>query len=70
MIVKKPWIRVKCEMWNNTTKEFELVFTKYYIGYFLLGFIPLYLIKIRETIKFNKEEIDTYVSTYGKLLIK
>lgn len=42
MIVKKPWRRVKCSQWNKKTKNFDWVEVTDYIGYFILGFIPLF----------------------------
>ena len=53
MIVKKLYRKVKCRWWNKERKVFEDVTTTDYIGWFLFGFIPIYLIQLGK-----KEEFD------------
>jgi len=70
MIVKKPYMKVKCEMWNKTTEKYDLVTTKTYIGYFLFGIIPVYLILINEVAESNGNKLESFVNIYEKYLIK
>lgn len=51
MIVKKLWSTLRFKNWIN--KFGYEIHTRYYIGYFLFGFIPLY-------IKLLDHEIDFY----------
>ena len=69
MIIKKPWRRVKCREWDRDTKKFQSVTTVDYVGYFLFGFIPLYLIKVRSTIGDSDLKIETYVGDYKDYLL-
>lgn len=48
MVVKKLHRGVKCNDWNVIKNQFDEVVTSDYIGYFLFGFIPLYMKKIDE----------------------
>ena len=70
MIVKKPYIRVKCEKWNKEEKKFDLVTTKTYIGYFLFGIIPVYLILINEIVEGYGTKLESFGNKYEKYLIK
>lgn len=53
MIIKKLYRKVKCRWWNKERKVFENTTTTDYIGWFLFGFIPIYLIELDK-----KEELD------------
>lgn len=48
MVIKKLYRRVKCNDWNKNKNEYDEVITLDYVGYFLFGFIPLYMKKIDE----------------------
>lgn len=48
MVVKKLYRGIKCNDWNNDKNQFDEVVVSDYIGYFLFGFIPLYMKKIDE----------------------
>lgn len=53
MIVKKLYRKVKCKWWNKERKVFENVITTDYIGWFLFGFIPIYLIQLDKNEELN-----------------
>lgn len=57
-------------MWNKQTREFDYITTKTYIGYFLFGVIPIYMILIKQDKSFGKEKWETFVNDYERLLIK
>lgn len=42
MIIKKLWRKIK----NSNHKDCEFTEIKEYLGYFLFGFIPIYLIEL------------------------
>ena len=46
MIVKRLYRKVKCRWWDEKRKVFKNVTTTDYIGWFLFGFIPIYLIEL------------------------
>lgn len=46
MIIKKLYRRIKCRWWNKNLKEFEDTTITDYVGWFLFGFIPVYLIEL------------------------
>lgn len=77
MIVKKLYKRVKCRYWNKERKVFENVTTTDYIGWFLFGFIPIYLIQLgkNEELNFVDGEEPTVLDfkvykDYGHLMTK
>ena len=46
MIVKKLYRRVQSKWWNKELKCYELTIVADYMGWFLFGFIPIYLIRL------------------------
>lgn len=46
MIVKKLYRRAKGKWWDKERNTFENVVITDYVGWFLFGFIPIYLIEI------------------------
>ena len=56
MIVKKLYRKVRCKWWNDKRKVYELTTVNDYMGWFLFGFIPIYLIKLDsyEDVDFEK----------------
>lgn len=65
MIVKKLYRKCKSRWWNEKRKVFENTTVKEYIGWFLFGFIPIYLIQLDkyERVDFEGQGEDTI--TYG-----
>jgi hypothetical protein len=46
MIIKKLYRASKTKSWDKERKTYEIVIITDYIGWFLFGFIPIYLIEI------------------------
>lgn len=46
MIIKKLYRASKTKSWDKERKTYEIVTITDYIGWFLFGFIPIYLIEI------------------------
>ena len=46
MIVKKLYRKIKCRWWNKKRQVFENTTVIDYVGWFLFGFIPIYLIEL------------------------
>ena len=55
MIVKKLYRKTKCRWWNKKRQVFENTTVIDYVGWFLFGFIPIYLIELdkREDVDFE-----------------
>jgi hypothetical protein len=55
MIVKKLYRKVKNRWWNSERQVFENTTVTDYVGWFLFGFIPVYLIELdkREDVDFE-----------------
>lgn len=53
MIVKKLYRRVRCRWWDKKREVFENVTTTDYVGWFLFGFIPIYLIQLGKNEELN-----------------
>lgn len=53
MIIKKLYRATKCKSWNNQRKVFEEVSVVEYIGWFLFGIIPIYLIVLDKYTEVN-----------------
>ena len=75
MIVKKLFFKTKCEFYDKEKKKFNFVITTYYIGWFLFGRIPLYIVEIdKEVDNRIDDEPKTYqhksYEKYGHLLRK
>ena len=78
MIVKKLYRRVRCRWWDKERKVFENTTVTDYVGWFLFGIIPIYLIELdkREDVDFKESGKDTirygineeykYLMTNGK----
>lgn len=78
MIVKKLYRRVRCRWWNKEREVFENTTVTDYVGWFLFGIIPIYLIELdkREdvdfkesgegTIRYGINEEYKYLMTNGK----
>jgi hypothetical protein len=43
-------------MWNEKRTTFEMTIIEDYVGFFLFGFIPIYLIKIDSSIEYDTEK--------------
>lgn len=65
MVVKKLYRKVKCKRYDAKRRVFENVTTTDYIGWFLFGFIPIYLIELNKYEKVNFEETGEGTLTYG-----
>ena len=65
MIVKKLWRRVRCQWWDKKRKVYQLTTIREYVGWFLFGFIPVYLIQLDKYDKVNFEGQDEFTTTYG-----
>lgn len=46
MIVKKLYRKIRCKWWDKKRKVYENTTVKDYMGWFLFGFIPIYLIEL------------------------
>jgi hypothetical protein len=46
MIVKKLYRRIQVKWWNKKLGEYQLTIVTDYLGWFLFGFIPIYLIRL------------------------
>jgi hypothetical protein len=53
MIVKKLYKKFKFRDWNKERKVFESVITIDYLGWFLFGIIPIYLVQLNISEEFN-----------------
>lgn len=65
MIVKKLYRKIKYKNWDKEREKFEKVTTIDYMGWFLFGFIPIYLIELNRYEDYNFEEIGEYTLEYG-----
>lgn len=65
MIVKKLYQKTKCRWWDEKRKVFESVITTEYLGWFLFGFIPIYLVELDKHEKVNFEGTGEGVLEYG-----
>ena len=61
MIIKKLYRKTKCRWWNKKRNVFENVTTTDYIGWFLFGSIPIYLIELNKV-----EDVDFEESGKGR----
>ena len=46
MIVKKLYRKIRPKWWNKKRKVYECTTITDYVGWFLFGFIPIYLIEL------------------------
>lgn len=65
MIVKKLYRKVRCKWWNNKRKVYENCTTTDYVGWFLFGVIPIYLIELNKYEDVDFEETGQGTLTYG-----
>ena len=65
MIIKKLYRKVRFKNWNKKRNKFEKITTIDYMGWFLFGFIPIYLIELDRYEDYNFEETDEYTLRYG-----
>ena len=76
MIVKKLHRRIQNKWWNKELKYYELTVVTDYMGWFLFGFIPIYLVQLdkQETWESeDKEEIkikEGILKKYGHLITR
>jgi hypothetical protein len=61
MIVKKLYRSVRCRWWDEERQVFENITVTDYLGWFLFGFIPIYLIELdkHEDVDFKDTGEDT-----------
>ena len=62
MIIKKLYRKTKCRWWNKKRRVFENTTITDYIGWFLFGIIPIYLIELNKC-----EDVDFEKSGKGTL---
>lgn len=65
MIVKKLYRRVHCTWWDDKRKVYENITVTDYFGWFLFGFIPIYLIELDKHVDVNFEGTGENTLTYG-----
>lgn len=56
MIVKKLYRKVKLKWWNKERQKHELTIITDYVGWFLFGFIPIYLIQLDKIEKYKPND--------------
>lgn len=65
MIVKKLYRRVRCRWWDKEREVFENSTITDYVGWFLFGFIPIYLIELDKCEDVNFKESGKDTIRYG-----
>lgn len=65
MIVKKLYRKTKCRWWNKERRVFENTTVTDYIGWFLFGFIPIYLIELDKCENVDFEDSGEGTIRYG-----
>lgn len=65
MIIKKPYRRVRSKWWNQKRGVYECTTVTDYIGWFLFGFMPIYLIELEKKEEVDFEESGKGVIEYG-----
>lgn len=65
MIVKKLYRKVRCRWWDKERKVFENTTITDYIGWFLFGFIPIYLIQLDKYEEVDFKESGKDIIEYG-----
>lgn len=65
MIVKKLYRKIKCKWWNKKRKVYENTTITDYMGWFLFGFIPIYLIELDTYMDIDFEESGEDIIRYG-----
>lgn len=65
MIVKKLYRKIKNRWWNRERQVFENTTVTDYVGWFLFGFIPIYLIELNKREDVNFEDTGEGTIEYG-----
>lgn len=65
MIVKKLYRKVDCKEYDAERRKFGNVTTTDYIGWFLFGCIPIYLIELNKNTTFDSVETGEFTVKYG-----
>ena len=65
MIVKKLYRKIKYRWWDKERKVFENISITEYIGWFLFGFIPIYLIELDKYEDVNFKDSGESTIRYG-----
>ena len=65
MIIKKLYRSVRCKWWNNKRQVYENHTITDYVGWFLFGIIPIYLIELDKREDVDFEETGKGTLTYG-----
>ena len=65
MIIKKLYRRTKHRWWNKKRLTFENTTVREYLGWFLFGFIPIYLIELDKYELVDFEETGEGTIEYG-----
>lgn len=65
MIVKKLYRKCKHKYWNKKRMTYENTIITDYVGWFLFGLIPIYLIELDTYLKVDFEETGEGTITWG-----
>lgn len=65
MIIKKLYRKVKSRWWNKERRTFENTTVIDYVGWFLFGVIPIYLIELNKREDVDFEELGKGTIRYG-----
>ena len=65
MIIKKLYRRCRYRWWDKERKVFQNTTITEYVGWFLFGFIPIYLIQLDKYEEVDFEESGQGTLTYG-----
>jgi hypothetical protein len=65
MIIKKLYRKCNFKWYNRKRKVHELISVKEYIGWFLFGFIPIYLIELDKYDEVDFENTGKDTMKYG-----
>lgn len=75
MIIKKLNRVTVCSEWNDERKKYEHITVTDYLGWYLFGKIPLYLIELNKEEQFDYEDLSkptmmdyTVIKKYSNLL--
>ena len=65
MIIKKLYRKIKTRWWDEERRVFENTTITEYMGWFLFGFIPIYLIELDKYEEVDFKETGKGVIEYG-----
>lgn len=65
MIVKKLYRKIKCRWWDEERRVFQNTTITEYIGWFLFGIIPIYLIELDKWEEVDFKETGEGIIEYG-----